>query len=121
MRTRARLSGLYDQALQLNPSDAQAFYGRGAAYWQQGDFESQSEATPAFSLTSAQVCHQAKIVKSLPFVFLHLQTFHVTTSLSFVIQSDSDRIYRRGRVAVPNHPIALATSMRSLDEICFIV
>jgi regulator of sirC expression with transglutaminase-like and TPR domain len=110
MRTRARLSGLYDQALQLNPSDAQAFYGRGAAYWQQGDFESQSEATPAFSLTSAQVCHQAKIVKSLPFVFLHLQTFHVTTnplSLIFSVPSESLRKNKGVPLHIPQfrHPI----------------
>jgi hypothetical protein len=26
----------YDQALQPNPSDAKAFYGRGTAHWQQG-------------------------------------------------------------------------------------
>jgi hypothetical protein len=44
-----------------------------------------------------------------------------SSSLSFVIQSDSDRIYRRGWVAGPNHSIALSTSMRSLDEICSIV
>jgi tetratricopeptide (TPR) repeat protein len=81
-----------DQALQLNPSDAKAFYGRGTAHWHQGAFESQSEATPTFSLTSAHLCHPAKIVKFLPFVFWHLQTIHVTTnpaSLIFSVPSES--------------------------------